>query len=128
MFGVVISSMHFGRGLFCYSNIIISILTINNKKIWWSETVTVLLTSPNVSFNYKKLLQTFRKNICLVKEFFFINLFIGIFWGILRQFSQHFPRKTPLFFCTFSIILSIYCRHLVVYYLTKALWNYVRAI
>ena len=76
---------------------------------------------------YKKLLQTFRKYICLVIEFYFINSFIVVFWRILRQVSQLLPRKAPLIFRIFSVILSICCCYLVVYYLTKPLWYCVRA-
>ena len=36
-------------------------------------------------------------------------------------------RKAPLIFGIFFIVLSICCCHLVVYYLTKPLWNYVSA-
>ena len=43
--------------------------------------------SLNIYFIYRKLLQTFRKSLCLVKEFFLVNLFIGVFWGILRHVS-----------------------------------------
>ena len=35
---------------------------------------------------------------------------------------------SPLIVCIFSVILSICCCHLVVYYLTKHLWNYVRIL
>ena len=118
------------------------ILTIYEKQIWSSEAVTRIfnyslryisvLTSSKTNREakqtesllqlhqiffliYNTLLQTFRKSICLVKEFFLINPFIIVFWGILRQVSQQLPRKTPLIFGIFSIILSICCCQLVVY-------------
>ena len=71
------------------------------------------------------MLQTFRKSISLVKEFFLVNPFIGAFWEILRQVSKQFPLKTPLIFGIFSIILSNCCFQLLVHYLTKPLWNCV---
>ena len=36
-------------------------------------------TSAHIYFIFKKLLQTFRKSICLVKEHFSVNSFIGVF-------------------------------------------------
>ena len=73
------------------------------------------------------MLEAFRKRICLVKEFFLLNPFIGVFWGIL-QVLQDLPRKTPLiFFFFFFIILSICCFYLVVYQITKPPWNCVSA-
>ena len=92
--------------------LIFSILTIKKKQISLSEEVKrifncserVLLTSNkiNISFIYKKLLLTLRKIICLVKEFFLVNSFIDVFWGIIWQLSQHLPRKTPHIFGIFS--------------------------
>ena len=46
---------------------------------------------------------------------------------IFRQVSQQLTRKTSLIFCLFAIILSICCSYLVVYYLTKPLWNCISA-
>ena len=69
----------------------------------------------------------FRKRVSLVKEFVLVNFFIGFLWEIWRKFSQQLPRKTPLIFGISSIILSICCCHLVVYYPTNPLWNYVSA-
>ena len=127
---------------------IFSILSINKKQIWLPEAVTRIFnyswryisiltsnktnrvptaTSSNISFVYKTLLQTFRKSISLVKEFFLLNPFICVFWGILRKIWQQLPCKIPLIFGIFSIILSICCCYLVVYYLTKHLWNCVSA-
>ena len=40
MFGIVISAVPFGRGLFCYSDISLYILTINKKQIWSPEAIT----------------------------------------------------------------------------------------
>ena len=79
-------------------------------------------TSSNITFIYKKLLQN-----CLVKEFFLVNSFIGVFLRILLQAWQQLPRKAPLIFGTFFIILSICCCHLIVSYLTKPLSNCVSA-
>ena len=73
------------------------------------------------------MLQPFRKNICLFKEFFLVNSFIGAFWRMLRQVYQQLSYKTLLTFGIFSIMLSICCCHLVVYYLTKPVWNCVNA-
>ena len=67
----------------------------------------------------------FRKSICLVKELFTVNPFKGISWETLRQVSQQLPRKIPLTFGIFSVILSICCCNLIVYYLPKSLWNRV---
>ena len=83
--------------------------------------------SPNICYIYKKFLLAFPKSICLVKEFLLVHPFIGVFWGILRQISQQLPRKTPLIFGIFFIILSIFCCYLLVYWLTKPLWNCVSA-
>ena len=74
--------------------------------------------SSNISFIYKKLLHTFRRSISLVREFFPVNFFIGVSWGILRQVSQ---TVTSLIFGSSSIILSICCCHLVFYHITKSL-------
>ena len=74
------------------------------------------------------MLQTFLKSIGLVKEFIWVNSFIGVFWEILRLASQQLPCKALLIFAIFSIILSICCCHLVVYYLTKPLWNCVSQV
>ena len=94
--------------------LIFSILTTQKKQISLPEEVKrifncserVLLSSnkTNISFIYKKLLLTLRKIICLVKEFFLVNSFIGVFWY-------------------FSIILAICYCHLVICCLTKPLWN-----
>ena len=129
MFRVVISSVHLGWGLFCYSNFIFFCMTVKRKQIWSPEAIKTNLqptaTSSNISFIYKTFLQTFRKSICFVKEVFLVNSFTGVFWGILRQVFQQLPAKNPIIFGIFSIILSICCCHLVVYYLTKPLWNCV---
>ena len=45
MFGVAISHVHSGRGLFCYSNLNFSILTIKRKQISLLKAVTQI-------FNY----------------------------------------------------------------------------
>ena len=73
------------------------------------------------------LIIRFQKSICLVKVFFFLNFFISVFWGISPQVSQQLLCKTLLIFGIFSIILLIRCCHLVAYYLSKPLWNCVRA-
>ena len=57
-----------------------------------------------------------------------LNSSIGFFWGILQGVSQHLPSKMQPIFGISSIKLSICCCHLVVYYLTKPLWNCVSAI
>ena len=126
MSGEMISPVHFGQGLFCYS--IFSILTINKKQFWLLTAVTRIFnyslryisiitsnktkwerieTSSNIYFIFKKMLQTFRKSICLVKEFCLINPFIGVFWGILRQVSKQLLHKTPLIFAIFSLYCQI---------------------
>ena len=93
------SSVHFGRGLFCHSNFIFFYIDDKEKtnliarsrdlnlklflKIYKYSTFKTsrepTATSSNISFVYKKLLQAFRKNICLVKDFFLVNSFIGAF-------------------------------------------------
>ena len=99
MFGVVISLVHFARSLFCFY------IDDKEKQIWLPEAVTRIFnyfrryvsiitsnitklqpteTSSNIYFIYKRLLQTSRKSICLFKEFFLVNTFIGVFWGILK--------------------------------------------
>ena len=138
MFGIKILPMHFGWGLFCCCNFIFfyiddkekTNLTVRSshsnllflkiykyytfKKSKWDPTGT----SSNIYFIYKKLLQTFRKSICLVKEFFLVNPFIGVFWGLL-------PRKTPLicgnFHYTVNLLLLLSC--LLLHFTTKPLWN-----
>ena len=114
-------------------------MTTKKKQIWSPEAVTRIFnysnktnrkptaTSSNISFIYKKLLQTFRKNICLVKEFFLVNSIIGIFQRISWQVSQQLSCETPPILGIFSIILYICCCHLNVYYLTKRLWNCISA-
>ena len=76
-------------------------------------------TSSNISFIYKKLMQAFWKSLCLVKEFFFVNFFKGVFWGMLWQVSHQFG-----IFFHYTVNLSL---HLVVYYLAKPFWSYVSA-
>ena len=66
------------------------------------------------------MLQTFRESTCLVKEFFLVNPFIGFF---LKNITTIFITVTSLILGIFFIILSICCCYLVVYYLTKTLWN-----
>ena len=68
---------------------------ITSNKTNREPTATLL----NISFIYKK------KSICLIKEFFLVNSFIGVFLGILQYVSQQLPRKTLLIFGIFSIIL-----------------------
>ena len=127
---------------------IFSILTINKKQIWLPEAVTRIFnyswryisiltsnktnrvstaTSSNISFVYKTLLQTFRKSISLVKR---ILLGKPIHMCFLRNITKDLTRATmqnTSHFGIFSIILSICCCYLVVYYLTKHLWNCVSA-
>ena len=135
MFGVVISSVHFRRGFVCCSNLVFFYIDHKEKQIWLPEAVSqIIITSnktkreptgtlSNIDFIYNKLLQTFRKSICLVEEFFLINPFIGVFWGIFSQVSQQLPHKTPLILGVFFIILSVCC----CYFVTKPLWNCVIA-
>ena len=130
MFGVVISPVHFFRGLFCYSNF--NFFYIDDKKEfkYYKQNKTnrePTATSSNICFIYKNLLLTSLKSICLAKELFLVNFVIGVFRGILWQVSQQVPRKIPLIFGIFSIILTICCCHLVVYYLTKPIWIWVSA-
>ena len=107
--------------------LIFSILMVKKTQIWSPEGVTRIFiitlnktnreptaTSSNISFIYKKLLQTFRKSICLVKEFFLVNSSVGVFWGILRRLSQQLPRKTLLIFGIFlhytvNLLLPLSC-------------------
>ena len=68
------------------------------------------------------MLQTFRKCICLVKDFFlifFLRNIVTSFTAVTSQNTTHF--------WYFFIILSICCCHLIVYYLTKPLWNCLSA-
>ena len=93
--------------------LIFSILMIKKKQIWSPEAITRILTIPkdiniitsnksyrqatatssNISFIYIKLPQTFWKSICLVKGFFLVNYFLGVFWGILRIFDLKIKPK-----------------------------------
>ena len=43
MFGIVISPVHFGRGLFWYSNFIFFYIDDKKKQIWVLEAVTRIL-------------------------------------------------------------------------------------
>ena len=118
MFGVVISSVHFRRGFVCCSDLVFFYIDHKEKQIWLPEAVSqIVITSnktkreptgtlSNIDFIYNKLLQTFRKSICLVEEFFLVNPFIGVFWGIFSQVSQQLPHKTPLILGVFSL----YCQ------------------
>ena len=115
MFEVVILPVQIGRGLFC-SSIFIFFYIDDKEKInlitrsshsnlqlflkiykYYNKTNPTGI-SPNIYFIYKKLLQEFLKSICLVKELFLVNPFIGVFSGLLRQVSQHLPRKISLIF------------------------------
>ena len=134
MFRVVISPMHFDRVLFCYSILVFAILTIKKKEIWLPETstqifiyseryisviisnktngepsTTILLTAAtaNISFIYKRLLQTFGKSICLVKEFFLVKSFVGVLWGILRQVSAVTSQNTSHFWYFFHCTIDL---------------------
>ena len=73
------------------------------------------------------MLQASLKSICLVKEFFLANPFIGVFWGTLWQVSQQLPSKIPLIFGICFIILPTCCCYLVVHQLIKPHWNCVSA-
>ena len=56
--------------------------------------------SPNIYVIYKKLLQAFQKSICLVKEFFLVNPFIGhrcFLRNITTSFTTVTSRNTTLF-------------------------------
>ena len=73
------------------------------------------------------MLQVFRKTICLVKEFYLVNSFIGVF---LKNITTSFTAVTLqniTHFWYFFIILSVCCFHLFLYYLTTPLWNCVSA-
>ena len=106
--------------IFHYSSRYISIISSN-------KTNRVPSATSWIFFLFIRSCCKFRKRISLVKEFVLVNSFIGFLWEIFRKFSQQLPRKTPLIFGISSIILSICCCHLVVYYPTKRLWNYVSA-
>ena len=100
MFEVVISPVHFGEGLSCYFNFnffytddketnLMARSSPSNLLLFLKICISILISNktnrePNAThqiffFIYKKLLQTFRKYICLVIEFFFINSFIVVF-------------------------------------------------
>ena len=96
MFGVVILPVQFDRGLF-RSSIFIFFYIDDKEKVnliarssHWNYQLFLKIykyykkTKPigislNIYFIYKKLLQAFLKSVCLVKEFFLVNPFIGIF-------------------------------------------------
>ena len=86
-----------------------------------------ILTINKNEFDCQKLLQASLKSIYLAQELFLANPFMGVFWGILRQVSQQFPRKIPLIFGICFIILSTCCCYLVVHQLIKPHWNCVSA-
>ena len=146
MFGVVISPVHFGRGLFCHSNF--NFFYIDEKE----ETIFITRSSHsnlqlflNISKHYN-----FKQNKPIaywifVKYFFYLwevaavapkkrlpcwRILLGkhlhrCFWrNIMANFTTIFSQNTT-HFCIFSIVLSICCCCLVVYYLTKSLWNCV---
>ena len=59
------------------------------------------VTSSNIFFIYKKLLQTFPKSICLVNKFVLQNSVIRAFGGTLQQVSQQLHRKKTIAFGIF---------------------------
>ena len=91
--------------ILCYSKKYISIVT--EQSLLEFHQIFILFD--------RKLPQVFLKSICLVKEFFLVNSFIGVSWEILWQVSQQFPRKVPLIFGICFIILSIFYCYLAVY-------------
>ena len=135
MFGVVFSPVHFGRGLFCYTNL--NFFYFDNE----IETNLIARSShlnfyynfkqnkPRAHCNYFSYYFLFIRRCCRHSEkasvLFLVKSFIGVFWRILPQVSQQLPCKTPLIFRIFSIILSVCCCHSVVYYMTKQIWNCV---
>ena len=73
-------------------------------------------------------MQIFRENIFFfVKEFFLVNIKCFL-RNITTGFTtQNTNQNTPIIFSILSILLSICCCRLVVYYLTKPLLNLVSA-
>ena len=123
MFGVVISPVQFGRGLFC-SSIFIFFYIDNKEKInliarsshsnlqlflkvykYYNKTKPTKI-SPNIYFIYKKLLQAFLKSICLAKEFFLANPFIVFFEEYYGKFHNSYFEK----YHSFSVFVSLYCQ------------------
>ena len=74
-----------------------------------------IATSSNIFFIHKKLLQSFRKSICLLKEFFLVNSFIGVFWGTtsFTSFTTITSQNTTyfgyFFHCTVNLLLPLNC-------------------
>ena len=127
MLGVVISPVHFGRDLFSYSNFNFFCIDNKGETNWivrsrhsifnYPERYISIITSnkrnqepaatsSNISITYKKLLQTFRKSIYLVNEFFLINSFIGVFEEYYDKFYISYLAKHHLFL----VFFPLYCR------------------
>ena len=123
MFGVVISPVQFGRGLFC-SSIFISFHIDNTEKInliarsshsnlqlflkiykCYNKTKPTGISS-NICFIYKKLLQAFLKSTCLVKEFFLVN-HSQVF------FEDKFHNSYLTKYHSFLVFFSLYCQFVV---------------
>ena len=63
--------------------------------------------SLNIYFIYRKLLQTFRKSICPVKEFFLVNVFIGVFCFITTRFITVISQNTTHFWIFFHYTVNL---------------------
>ena len=131
MSGVVISLVQFNRGLFC-SSIFIFLYIDEKGKIkliargshsnyelflriykYYNKTKPPGISS-NIYFIYKKLLQGFLKSICLVKELFLVNPFIGVFLrNITISFttvsSQNATHFWYLLHYTINLLLLLSC-------------------
>ena len=134
MFGVVILPLHFGRGLFYYSN-------FNCFNIGEEETNLILRSSHSNLWLFLKICKcyNFKQTKSPLQLHQIVLLFIRshcrrcklrskllhrcILRNIMTSFTIQLRCKTPLIFGIFSITLSICCCHIFIYYPTKPLWN-----